>query len=232
MPCEPYQNALIEAAASGSEPQGELRAHLVGCVDCRAAFELEQSLFASIDSGLQVVSNSEVPASLLPRVRARLAEAIVAHRRWLIPWPVLSAAVVAVGVLVAVNVFRHTNSGSNAEDPIASASSTLRPTQVPSNGVSTTRSKAADKTSQPQWSGARNVVAQEALVSHSSMPEVLVPDEEHVAFERFLGAQQEPATEFSLAPRPPQETLDVFPLEIAKLNLAPIKKEDAQSSEF
>jgi len=44
MPCEHYQNALIEAAA-GFEPKGELRAHLAACAACRTAFAQEQSLF-------------------------------------------------------------------------------------------------------------------------------------------------------------------------------------------
>ena len=72
MLCEHYKEALIEAAASGAEPHGDLRAHLDGCAGCRAAFEQEQALFASIDGGLRVTANADVPASLLPRVRARL----------------------------------------------------------------------------------------------------------------------------------------------------------------
>ncbi len=70
MLCKHYKVALIEAAASSAQPQGDLRAHLEACASCRAAFEQEQSLFASIDAGLHVAANAEVPASLLPRVRA------------------------------------------------------------------------------------------------------------------------------------------------------------------
>ena len=82
MPCEHYKNALTEAAASAVEPRGELRAHLETCVPCRATFAAEQSLFYSIDMGLQVHVNSEVPATLLPRVRAKLNEETSAARNW------------------------------------------------------------------------------------------------------------------------------------------------------
>ena len=83
MLCEHYKEALIEAAASGAEPHGDLRAHLDGCAGCRAAFEQEQALFASIDDGLRVTANADVPASLLPRVRAQLSGQSVARGSWM-----------------------------------------------------------------------------------------------------------------------------------------------------
>src|SRR5229473_7955540 len=96
MPCKHYKDALIEAAAGGAEPRGELRAHLSGCIDCRAAFEQEQSLFASIDAGLHATANAEVPGSLLPRVRASLDEVSAPRRIWVTNWLVLASAAVLV----------------------------------------------------------------------------------------------------------------------------------------
>jgi anti-sigma factor RsiW len=81
MPCEHFQDALIEAAATRAEPQGEVRVHLQNCAACQAAFEQEQSLFASIDAGVRVVANAEVPPSLMPRVRAALDEMVCARGR-------------------------------------------------------------------------------------------------------------------------------------------------------
>src|SRR5258706_6490442 len=81
MPCKHYKDALIEAAASGAEPHAELRAHLAECADCRATFEQEQALFSAIEAGLHVTANSEMPGSLLPRVRERLDEEIAPQRR-------------------------------------------------------------------------------------------------------------------------------------------------------
>src|SRR5713226_5871600 len=109
MPRKHYKDALIEAAASGAEPPGELRAHLAGCFDCRAALEQEQALFASIDAGLHVAANAEAPASLLPRVRARLDEESAPRRIWATNWLVLaSAAVMVVAFLAARAVWRTT----------------------------------------------------------------------------------------------------------------------------
>ena len=109
MPCKHYEEALGEAAATGSEPQGELRVHLAACADCRAAFEREQSLFDSIDSGLQLAVNAEVPASLFPRVRATIAEETSSNHGWVIPWFALASAAVVVIAFFAARAFWHTN---------------------------------------------------------------------------------------------------------------------------
>ncbi len=230
MPCEYNKDALIEAAATGGVPQGELRAHLAGCVSCRAAFEQEQSLFTAIDSGLRTTANDEVPPSLLPRVRAAVDEAVFTHTYWVNRWSVLTAAALAVVVIFKVSILRHTNSGGYRQDSVV-ISSTPRPKQAPPSVVSSARSKLT-AASLPTLSQVKNALPQEALSSRSSTLEVLVPDEERVALERFLGAEQEAATQISLAPRPPQKIVDISPLEIAKLDLAPIDKHDAQSSEF
>ena len=107
MPCKHYKDALIEAAAGGVELQGDVRAHLTGCAECRAAFEQERALYATIDSGLHVTANAEVPVSLLPRVRARINAEAVPGRGWAANWLVLATATAIVaGILVARVVWR------------------------------------------------------------------------------------------------------------------------------
>jgi hypothetical protein len=115
MPCTHYKNALIEAAASGSHPQGDLHAHLDACASCRAAFEQEQSLFASIDAGLHVAANAEVPSSLLPRVRAQLNGPSRSRRSWVPAWAVLAATAALVLAVVSVRGRRHDASGLNLQ---------------------------------------------------------------------------------------------------------------------
>ena len=109
MPCEPYQNTLIEAVASSTAPQGELRAHLATCAACRTAFSQEESLFSSIDQGLRAAANADVPASLLPRVRARLADEVAPSRSWRFPSFVLAGAAAMVVVLLVARTAWHTN---------------------------------------------------------------------------------------------------------------------------
>ncbi len=115
MPCEHYKDALIEAAASGAEPQGDLHAHLDACASCRAAFEQEQSLFASIDAGLHLAANAEVPSSLLPRVRAQLNGPSRSRRSWVPAWAVLAATAALVLAVVSVRGRRHDASGQNLQ---------------------------------------------------------------------------------------------------------------------
>jgi len=107
MPCKHYKDALIEAAASASQPLGDLRAHLADCAACRATFAQEQALFSSIDPGLHVIANAEVPSSLLPRVCARLNEEFAPRRIGVANWLVLaSAAAMVLAFFVARAAWR------------------------------------------------------------------------------------------------------------------------------
>ena len=103
MPCEPYKNALVETAATGAEPQGELRAHLAACPACRTAFAEEQSLFSSIDARLHATANVEMPPSLLPRVRARLDQAAAPQSRWIPAWAAVAASL-ALFILSLIHI--------------------------------------------------------------------------------------------------------------------------------
>src|SRR5258708_1763370 len=109
MPCEHYKDALIEAVAGGATPSGELRAHLAACVSCSDDFGEEQSLFAAVDSGLHDAANTEVPLSLLPRVRAELDQVRVAARLgWLKPLVFASASVALALVLFVMTRLHRT----------------------------------------------------------------------------------------------------------------------------
>ncbi len=74
MPCEKYQDALTDLAAKGAEPAGDVRAHLDSCVACSSYMEQEVSLITAINSGVQAAANASVPASLLQRFEARIAQ--------------------------------------------------------------------------------------------------------------------------------------------------------------
>ncbi len=58
MPCEKYQDALIDLAAGGAEVVGVVGEHLNVCASCRSYLEQEQILFASIDSGVRQISTN------------------------------------------------------------------------------------------------------------------------------------------------------------------------------
>ncbi len=230
MPCEPYQNALIETAASGSELQGELRAHLAVCAACRTAFAREQSLFSSIDQRMRAAVNADVPPSLLPRVRARLADEAAPRRMWTQPL-IFAAASVALALAIFLVVRPHhtrldnqakqtpqipvretpaTNSSHQNSDPA---------TQVVSSGVKNPKP--------PGYSTLLPPVA-------SSQPEVLVPPDEREAFSRFvLTVQQHGDVAAALlvpSPKKQDALVTVEPLQIAHLEVKPLEGRETEIS--
>ena len=128
MSCESYKDALT-AVAAGGLATSELRSHLILCSACRAALAGEESLFAAIDGGLRSVVNVEVPASLVPSTRARIAAEIGPGRAWLPIWALASAAVLAI-VLIVVQVTRRTGQ-LKSTSPIPTASHAPLPEVVP-----------------------------------------------------------------------------------------------------
>lgn len=236
MLCEHYKDALIEAAATGAAPQGELRAHLTECAACRASFAQEQSLFAAIDSGLYAAANTQVPPSLLPRVRGSLEGVLVGRRHW-----VQTLAFASAGVALALVVFLvarppHRTPENVAEQGAVAAPAAVTPTEsthpeeIPSIGtqiasVRRNRSHTAGNSTIPHSAA-------------SSSPEVLVPPDEREAFARFLGRDRALATPASVsaarAPKAPQEFVEILPVEIASLTVTPLSKDedDGQQREF
>ena len=222
MPCEHYKDALIEAAASSVEPQGDLRAHLDACAACRAAFEQEQSLFACIDAGLHVTANTEVPASLLPRVLARLDEVSSPQRRRLQPWVFAAASVVLV---LAIFLFARPHL-SRRDDQAKQTP------QIPVEGAPATNAgpQNSGPVAQIVWSNANSSqtrVRSTLLRPVASIqPEVLVPPDEHEAFARFvavLGERREVALALvRSAPQTKNESPSLEPLQINELEIKPL----------
>ena len=231
MPCQHYKNALIEAAASGAQPQGDLRAHLAGCADCRAAFAQEQSLFASIDAGLHVAANAEVPASLLPRVRARLDEAVAKQRRWLQP-VILAAASVALTFAIFLFARPHPSRPDNQakQTPQILGSETLVKNARPQVSGPATQivSSTANKSQTRVHSTLLRTVA-------SSQLEVLVPPDEREAFARFvavLGERREVALALATpAPQTKDEPAGLEPLQINGLEIKLLAGTESEQSD-
>ena len=188
MPCEHYKNALVEAASSGATPNGEMRAHLAECASCRDTFAEEQSLFSTIDSGLHDVANSEVPPSLLPRVRASLDEAPSRRFRWVQPLVFASAGVALAFVVFLLARSRHAPGENAAKQrpivPAAIAPATSKNPEV----IST-----ADGYIAPAH-GAHTFAARNSTVPHSVASgdlEVLVPPDEREGLAKLVATLNE-----------------------------------------
>jgi hypothetical protein len=223
MPCEKYQAALIELAASGAEPDRDLRAHLDTCVSCAELVRQERLLLASIDSGLRRIANVETPATLQPRILAGLAEETRAEgARNLARIGGFAAAAVLAVLLLAFLWPRDvkeavTPPGTQpvpAERKESSAPQRRQPHDIAARGVT--------RMSQRNAKGA-------TVVAGKSEPEVLIPPEEREAFAHFVSSVEE-RKDLALAlvnPAPEKKTefLDVEPLRIARLEMKPLEEE-------
>jgi hypothetical protein len=218
MPCRHYKDALIEAAASGAELQGDLRAHLDACASCREAFEREQSLFASIDAGLRVTANAEVPASLLPRVRARLDEVSAPRRVWGTNWMVLASAAVIVVAFFAARAVRRPNVVQRQVEMVGNTGAPSQVTPSPRNQIpvaSTPMEK--NSSSSRQVAIAKNSPAPVTLITGKAMPEVLVPRDQEV----LLAEYAEQWRLHKRAPLVPQgfDATVLAPLQVAQIQI-------------
>jgi hypothetical protein len=231
MPCKHYKDALIEAAASGAQPQADLRAHLAECADCRAAFEQEQALFASIDAGLHVTANAEMPASLLPRVRARLDEESVPRRIWATNWLVLASATVMVVAFFAARALWRPNAVRHPAETTGNASVPIRVTPPQNRDRVVVPPMVKNSPSQPQLTMARNHQLHETLGNGKTKPEVLVPRDQEVLLSEYAeqwSLHKHPmllAQEFDATILSP---LQVAPIQIAELDVKHLAEEKLQ----
>jgi hypothetical protein len=186
MPCKHYKDALVETAASGAEPRGELRAHLAECADCRAAFEEEQALFASINAGLHITANSEVPASLLPRVRARLDEESAPRRIWVSNWFVLASAAVMVVAFFAARVLWRPNVARQPVEMAVKESAPPRVIASPKNHDSVLAPPVEETSpSHRREAIAKSHSARQLVAGGRNTPEVLVPRDQEVLLAEY-----------------------------------------------
>lgn len=229
MPCQHYKDALIEAAASGSQLLGDLRAHLDTCAECRATFEQEQALFASIDAGLQATANAEVPASLLPRVGAGLDETAAPRSAWVTNWFVLASAAIIVVAFFATRAVWRPNT---VQRPVEGVGKTSAPqvTPSPQNHEAVVASPVEkNRVSHQQFAIAKNPPAREMLVRANTAPEVLVPRDQEILLAEY--AEQRPFhNRASLLAQSTDATilapLQVAPIQIAELDVKFLAEEN------
>ena len=218
MPCEHYKDALVEAAATGTEPQGQLRAHLASCASCRAVFAEEQSLFASIDAGLHATANATVPPSLLPRVRASLEEISVPRRTWLSNGFVLATATLAVLALSFSLAIRHIGSGRNAEPVVATKNppplSPPAPQVQAPNPALRSNSNSAQR---PHGISPNNRAANPPRSVSGVVPDVLVPHDQEVLLTRYSEQWRRRTVKAVLAKASDETTLE--PLQLAPIQI-------------
>jgi hypothetical protein len=220
MSCETYREALIEAAASGTQPPAAISAHLQGCAGCRAALEREQFLFASIDSSLRAAANADVPPSFLAQVRAQLNHHQVVRRRfWAPAWTAIAtAAALALLIVLIHNPKRGASGQVSKENVVANSASRVERSPAPpvhpaERAPQATRSK-------------RIRSAKIRLLAPFEHVSVLVPSGQKQAIDALLSAMQrgtvKPEVLLTEKPQQPLQGLQVSPLDISPIEVKPL----------
>ncbi len=229
MLCEHYKEALMEAASSDVPPPGDLRAHLDGCGACRAAFEQEQVLFASIDAGLRVTSNADVPASLLPRVRVRLDAEAAPTRSWLTNWLVLASAAAVIAAFFVARVVWRPDAPQNPQNNSAQKSPPAPAIPLARAAAQGPERSARNRSlPSPMSTSSRQRGVQAA---HNAFPEVLVPRGQEVLLTEYAEqwrAHKHPlllAQGFDATTLTP---LQVAPIQIEELDVKLLAEEKSQ----
>jgi hypothetical protein len=223
MPCESYKDALNSAGA-GAPATRALRRHLASCDACRTALAEEHALVASVDAGLYTIANApntEVPASLIPSVRARFA-AERAPRRNLFSWALAGACTAAL-LLMAFTFVEFLRRPAPQPQALIAASK-HRP--APSGAVGEEPSRYA-----PSPQNARKPSSASASAAAASLAAaVLIPPDEREAFAHFLTAVETHSTLATAVAKPdpaPGDTpLLVDPIAIATLEVKPLEQEE------
>jgi hypothetical protein len=227
MPCENYREALREIVAADAVPSSQLRLHLDVCPSCRAAFDEESQLFAVIESGLRMAANTEVPASLIPRVKEKLNESAAPRFSWIPAFAVIAASAAIVIALIYVRDARRGDAEHISPAPAAVRVEAPRETSsIPLSASSLEKRARSAKLKAPR-----------AIESATSIPvqpvAVIVQAGQKQAIDALLLSlrQGQVKGEVLLAEKPdqPLRELEVSPLAIAPIELESLPDVSGQS---
>jgi hypothetical protein len=230
MSCEKYKAALIDSAVTGAEPTPEFRSHVAACTSCAAVLAEQRSLIAAIDANLHRQMNAPVPAAMLHRLEARLAQQTA-------PAPVQSLrlrwlyATAALATTVAIILFAVPHLRTHKPNPHVVV--------LTQTAQSPTKSRPEIMTAILQPATPQEIRRRQEQRARSTArpePEVIVPPEERIALAHFI-ADSHPGEGMALAlakrlPEPreqsiaPVETPDI---QIASLTVSPIRDTDTST---
>lgn len=230
MTCQRHYSALIDLAASGSEPTAELRTHLQACPHCHAALQRERALFASIDSSLRASTNAEVPTAFVQRVRAVVNQQPAASRVSFVRPRVVFAVAAAVIILFSFAHFTRRTKFGSAGNSIAQHQPSPEPVLAkPPDDLS----PASVTASNAEARGSRTSTGNLRQPSQSARrhPEILVPNDQEILLARYAQQLRHRNSLPTLASSPASETglsqttaLQFSPIQIAQLDVKPLEE--------
>jgi anti-sigma factor RsiW len=226
MSCENYRETLTEAAATNAGLSSELHSHLDGCASCRAAFAEERQLFAAVDAGLRAHANADVPASLLPGVRAKLNERSIPRRSWI---PAFAAITAAAALVIGIFFVRGVGRGDSEQNLRTTA---VARSVVPPETKTVPAAVPHVETSAPPTKGKLRRPLRIAPVASVEEVAVLIPAGQKKAIDALLTSVQhgEVMADVLRAEKPeiPLAELEVSPLAISPIEIKPLEDESAE----
>ncbi len=231
MSCEHYENALTDAAAIGAEPLGELRAHLVECASCSASFAEEQALFAGIDSSLRSAVNTEVPPSLLPRVRLGLDEIVSPQPHLNLGWTVVVSAAFVSALLFFAYAIRQNPFTVHPIESAKNQSGTPKITESAHGPLVSTPSGKSGLHSLRPRAVVRSSLLPELPLSARSVPEVLVPHDQELllaSYARQWSSRKRAPLIAGDANQSAVALLEVSLIQIPELDVKPLAEGNSQ----
>jgi hypothetical protein len=232
MPCEKYQDALIDLVAKDAEPRRDALAHLDACISCRSYFEQEQSLFASIDSGVHLRVNASLPVALVQRLQARVAQEPAPPRQLLPAW-VLASAAMTVIIILSVSFVRHSN-GRLANGQVIARSHRASTVSGSSNKFSSSADPATHSVTNPvsmaSLSGPRRTtnrrLERQKDAEKSTGAEILVPGDQEMLLAEYGRVLRRRRFTFATLSMPKHtfEPLLISVVEISELEVEPLSE--------
>jgi hypothetical protein len=232
MPCEKYQDALTDLAARGAEVVGVVREHLNVCASCGSYLEQERFLLESIDSGIRSDVNAALPAAVVQRLQARLAQESAFERRVLGRRIIAGAGAALVAAALALLIARPVGrfrSHAKLEPTFAASVKRSEPAEGSSISAAVTNPRALIAIAKTTRQNSPEALP--AISSRNSHePEVLVPSDEREALARFVnGLHGQPEIAEAFLPHAPRQSEPSFPLpliQIARLEIPALEPSD------
>jgi hypothetical protein len=224
--CESYRKALSEVVLLGGRVHGEAAAHLGMCANCREILAEERALLQRIDGGLASLVVSDAPASLIPAVRARIADGAKSRRAWRSVLAYVTAAV-AIGAAAISFSLRSKAPQVKLETAIAEPSSAVT-SQATSSQVKKVLSY--ERSSQSRLIVTRRRASPDSRAARNTRPEVLVSADDQLGLQRYAASLRTVARR-NVATLGEASGPEIKPLEIAELDLKRLSIEPLESGD-
>ena len=219
--CESWRETLGATVISGEALPREAQAHLAACSSCRAALTDEQQFFALMDSGLRSIANVETPPSLLPKVRAQIAEPPPVKTRWV---TALTFATTAIALIAVITFSLSRGSRTKEQSPTASAVAP-QTSLPPANPPSVQPVPAAEKPVKKRTAPPSTAVSQPSR-------DIIVSADEQTSLQIYLSAFRARAGNgVALVTVKTEPAAEIKPLEISEIEMPRLTIEQLQAGE-